>query len=137
MYDKDTFSADDLLGTCVVGLDTAFRHQGPLDTWCPLNDKKNRPAGELRVILTFQSSAPAQPPGGAHLASFAKYGGPSWGGAAAAPHGMHAGAHPATPAYGGGGTQPPAPPPAGLPPGWQMFRDAQGKPYYVNSATGS
>jgi len=108
VYDKDTFSADDLLGSCVVGLESAFRHAGPLDTWCPLNDKKNRPAGELRIILVFQSSAPAQPQSGAHLTSMAKYGAPSWGAAAPATgaHGVHAA--PAAPSYGA------PPPPKGL-----------------------
>ena len=116
VYDKDTLSSDDLLGSTVVSLDPAFKSAAPIDTWCPLNCKKNRPAGEVRIVLSFSSSMPQQQ-NHAVVNQMAKYGLPQWGAAPAA-------------------AAPPAPP-SNLPPGWQMFKDASGRPYYVNSATGA
>lgn len=143
VFDKDTFTSDDLIGSGTLELQHAFDTDGPCDRWCSLKDKKLRPAGEVRFVLTFH------PTGGRQQQNVAAVGGgkythPGWGQVKASMHAntavsqhSHAqqynapppGYQPGPPAY-----QPSPPPPSapGLPPGWQALYDPSGKPYYVS-----
>lgn len=115
----------------MASLEPAFKTTGPVDTWCPLS-LKNRPAGDIRLIMHFRSAeAPKQDT--AAMINMAKYGAPAWGSQSCAGATGPAAQAVAPPVSGAV----PPPPPTTLPPGWQALKDPSGKPYYVNTATGA
>eukprot|EP00291_Cryptomonas_curvata_P005199 CAMPEP_0172181962 /NCGR_PEP_ID=MMETSP1050-20130122/18124_1 /TAXON_ID=233186 /ORGANISM="Cryptomonas curvata, Strain CCAP979/52" /LENGTH=163 /DNA_ID=CAMNT_0012855333 /DNA_START=6 /DNA_END=494 /DNA_ORIENTATION=+ len=74
VYDKDTFSADDLIGKADFDLTPIFLGT-PKDSWVQLHNKHTAPAGQVRLVCTFRSDGPALPPS---QVGMGQYNAPSW-----------------------------------------------------------
>jgi hypothetical protein len=121
VYDHDAVGADDVIGFTVIMVNDLIRGM-PKDMRIPLlykvpKDKKKKD-GKKKPGTPKDMGKPA---GTLHIELTAVDFGMMPGYGAPAP---------------GGYAPPPPVMPGGPPPGWLEQRDATGKPYYVNTATG-
>jgi hypothetical protein len=105
VYDEDT-GKDDLIGSVCIDLNSLYQ-RGTRDEFFPLTTTTGKPAGEIRVVLQFQSQggAPGAPPPN-------PYGAPP----GAPPPGYGAPTGAPFPGYGAPPGGQPRAPPGGLPP---------------------